>query len=292
MLPHGNVLAVIGVSPYFVESYIVAKVSADGIVAAESRNINGGKRPNMNVVHGSEVQITVVGAKPKLSEEALGNGFHVCGSLEGPFWPVPPRQTWEDDKGIELGLMAPHGLPLHPIDWEKATVRFNKGDDWEEQRILERSSLIPWKQGTVLVLPKADSSGAWSPHPVLRKRIEEQLALTWRLAMLDEPLTTEHYQPPFFTAAKEGDRWVWRDETTPGARPVIPSPIDLYAAHPRYLPSRSTRYERDANETPVLRIFETGTQPTAKRPIARPPTPRASSKDTKRRVILSPGFGG
>lgn len=263
----------LGVSPYFLnqEHHVVECSAPDGTTTKADRH---------NLLHGDTVRFTTVEAEEDLSEVAKQEGFYVCQNLDGPFWPVKPVQTWTDGRlGIELGLMTPHGLPLLPIDWEKALVRRWVEGAWEEKRILDEDNLIPWDGGTMLVLPPTEGE-SYQPDPTLKQRVLDQLSFPWRLRLDNEPVTIHEYTPTFVSAKKLDGQWQWHREEE-GPKAFFPQGLEMaYATVGHGMDARFDKAEDGMRE---LRM--TKSTPPPPRPTRRP-----STEPGKRRVILPPGL--
>ncbi len=261
------------VSPYFLnrENHVVECSAPDGSTTKTDRH---------NLLHGDTVRFTTVEAEEDLSEVAKQEGFYVCQTLDGPFWPVKPVQTWTDGRlGIELGLMTPHGLPLLPIDWEKALVRRWVEGAWEEKRILDEDNLIPWDGGTMLVLPPTEGE-SYQPDPTLKQRVLDQLSFPWRLRLDKEPVTIHEYTPTFVSAKKLDGQWQWHREEE-GPKAFFPLGTEFAAI----ITNDSTNLSFNKGED-FMRELQITTIPRGRVPTIRRPTPTPG----KRRVIMPPGL--
>ncbi len=205
--------------------------------------------------HGDVIHFNLVQPNAKLSEDAMRAGIFACESPEGPFWPFKVAETWTGEMlGVELSLMAPNGLPIHPIDWEKAVIRQWDSIEatWEEEKWLERETLWEPKNGTLLILPRANTV-ATKAHTTLKNRLTKELSFNWKLGINDLPLVEAHYAPPFFVTEKKGETWIWRDESVPASRPLMPEIGHLYWTHPASTGTLQTNFTIDDDRVLIAR---------------------------------------
>ncbi len=226
-----DLIRMIGCSEYFIGSHEIDRPNDLNVMQTFLR-------PHEQLRHGDVCRIQVVSPEEQLSEEALRSGVHICPTLEGPFWKAQSLKMWAPiykgsrGAGLELGMLSPHGLPVHPIDWQRAVVRRWQDGQWVEQRWLDMDTLIEPLQGIVLILPTSEVNRL-EPNGVLRKRVSEHMSFDWKLWINRLPAVNARYEPAFFVAEKDvSGKWIWSDAQRPARRPVFPTVSSLFRSHP------------------------------------------------------------
>ncbi len=248
-----------GVVPYFVAGTSLMRATEEGLVPSSGR-----------IRHGDVIQVTVAEAKP-LSESALREGFHICQSLEGPFWNI--GKDWEpfsiDWRGkfstltrinLLLAAVSPSGLPLNPIDWNAARARSWQGFNWQDVPLLEAIEHFSGSSDAIsnltLVLPPSESGTRTLPEEI-RGKLTEKASFDWHLGVLDEPLVKHRYVPPFFRIEEVEGGKVWRDiDDAHAPRPVTADIGQLLMVDPRYPQFGAAEVDSSTNGI-LVKAFQT-----------------------------------
>lgn len=248
-----DVFRAAGVAPYFVGDVTLRRANEEGLMQINLRS---------GILHGDVLEVTMAEPKP-MSELALREGFHICQSLEGPFWNVgkgwEPLSAWGEwglRKNVTIwtnllqAAVSPSGLPLQPIDWTVARVRYWTDNEWHDVPLTEASEklgTIPALTNLTLILP-ASKTGSRTLPEELRAALTESAGFDWQLGVLDEPLVKHRYEPPFFRIEEEGETQIWRDlDASLAPRPVTADINQLLMTDPRHAGFGSMGYGNPDN---------------------------------------------
>ena len=191
------------------------------------------------LMHGDVVRLRV-DSQPleAMSERRLSRGVYLCSTEAGPH-----RQIYSGSLPsmalLMLGIVLPNGLPVQPVDWEKARVRVNwkrnengttLAGDWHEYPLIESLDLaVDGNYGTILILPPAEGD-RFELEPDLAAAITERLTIDWDLYVDNAPKQALRFEPRLLTCEKQNDRWVWRRDHNDLKRLAFPMVSDAVKA--------------------------------------------------------------
>ena len=224
------VLRAAAVAPYFVASTTLMRATEEALEMRKS-----------NIRHGDVIEVQMIDPKQSLSERAQRDGIFVCQSLDGPFWPIGDgwNRNYHPAKSSGIGnlllaAVSPSGLPLQPVDWDRAFVRRRLGAAWEEVPLMDAIMETEKLKAFTLVLPVSETGSRGLPEN-LRAKLAEESRFDWHLGVLDEPPVAYRYEAPFFRIERMDGKQIWRDLNAEHApRPVTSDLNQLLMVHPRH----------------------------------------------------------